>query len=107
MLCQAKSVIPDPRCGQWLKSAFCATYELRNFAVRNARDSGGGDSEPPEALNALTTQVAVDFTSALPKPPSAAPGNCPDRRRRALLPGGDLREMQRIAKNEGRLEAFL
>ena len=61
----------------------------------------------PERLNALNVQVAKDFKNAI--------GEALDRGARAIVltgagrafcAGGDLREMQEIAKNEGRVEAF-
>ena len=61
----------------------------------------------PDRLNALTVQVANDFKAAV------AEGR--ERGARAILltgagrafsAGGDLREMQEIAKKDGRVEAF-
>ena len=61
----------------------------------------------PEALNALTTQVAVDITSAFAEARQrSARAIVLTGAGRAFCAGGDLREMQRIAKHEGRLEAF-
>jgi len=61
----------------------------------------------PEALNALTTQVAVDVTSAFAEARQrSARAIILTGAGRAFCAGGDLREMQRIAKHEGRLEAF-
>jgi 2-(1,2-epoxy-1,2-dihydrophenyl)acetyl-CoA isomerase len=61
----------------------------------------------PEALNALTTQVAVDVTSAFAEARQrSARAIVLTGAGRAFCAGGDLREMQRIAKHEGRLEAF-
>lgn len=61
----------------------------------------------PAALNALTTAMAHEFKSAV--------GEARERGARAIVltgagrafcSGGDLREMQRMAEREGRLEAF-
>jgi 2-(1,2-epoxy-1,2-dihydrophenyl)acetyl-CoA isomerase len=61
----------------------------------------------PERLNALTVQVANDLKAAI--------GEALDRGARAIVltgagrafcAGGDLREMQEIAKKDGRVEAF-
>lgn len=61
----------------------------------------------PDRLNALTVEVANDFTAAV--------SEALDRGARAIVltgsgrafcAGGDLREMQKIASKEGRLEAF-
>ncbi|MEO8433736.1 MAG: enoyl-CoA hydratase-related protein [Pyrinomonadaceae bacterium] len=61
----------------------------------------------PDALNALTTQVAIDFTSAFAEAHQrGARAIVLTGAGRAFCAGGDLREMQKIAKNEGRLEAF-
>lgn len=61
----------------------------------------------PDALNALTTQVAVDFKSAFAEAHQhGARAIVLTGAGRAFCAGGDLREMQKIAKHEGRLEAF-
>jgi 2-(1,2-epoxy-1,2-dihydrophenyl)acetyl-CoA isomerase len=61
----------------------------------------------PAALNALTTEMAREFTSAI--------GEARERGARCLVltgagrafcAGGDLREMQKVAEKEGRIEAF-
>src|SRR5215212_1795063 len=61
----------------------------------------------PDRLNALTVQVANDFNAAI--------GEALERGARAIVitgagrafsAGGDLREMQEIAKQAGRVEAF-
>jgi 2-(1,2-epoxy-1,2-dihydrophenyl)acetyl-CoA isomerase len=61
----------------------------------------------PAALNALTVEVGEEFRSAV--------GEARERGARALVltgagrafcAGGDLREMQRMAQSEGRIEAF-
>jgi 2-(1,2-epoxy-1,2-dihydrophenyl)acetyl-CoA isomerase len=61
----------------------------------------------PAALNALTTEMAREFMSAI--------GEARERGARALVltgagrafcAGGDLREMRSVAENTGRIEAF-
>lgn len=61
----------------------------------------------PDALNALTTEMAHEFRSAI--------GEARERGARAILltgagrafcAGGDLKEMRRVAEREGRVEAF-
>ncbi|HEX7332668.1 MAG TPA: enoyl-CoA hydratase-related protein [Pyrinomonadaceae bacterium] len=61
----------------------------------------------PDRLNALTVEVAKDFKAAI--------GEAIERGARAIVltgagrafsAGGDLREMQEIAKKDGRVEAF-
>src|ERR1044072_2309185 len=61
----------------------------------------------PDRLNARTVEVAKDFKAAV--------GEAIDRGARAIVltgagrafsAGGDLREMQEIAKKDGRVEAF-
>jgi 2-(1,2-epoxy-1,2-dihydrophenyl)acetyl-CoA isomerase len=61
----------------------------------------------PDSLNALTTEVGQDFQAAV--------GEVQERGARAVVvtgagrafcAGGDLREMQKIAQREGKVEAF-
>ena len=61
----------------------------------------------PESLNALTTEVGQEFQAAI--------GDARERGTRAIVltgagrafcAGGDLREMQKIAQREGKIEAF-
>lgn len=61
----------------------------------------------PAALNALTTEMALEFKSAI--------GEARERGARAIVltgvgrafcAGGDLREMRKVAEKEGRIEAF-
>jgi 2-(1,2-epoxy-1,2-dihydrophenyl)acetyl-CoA isomerase len=61
----------------------------------------------PESLNALTTQVGQEFLAAV--------AEARDRGARAIIvtgagrafcAGGDLREMQKMAEQEGKVEAF-
>src|SRR6185369_15553331 len=62
----------------------------------------------PDALNALSLQLTLDLDAAVRQAIS-------DRARaliltgngRAFCSGGDLREMQMLAKKEGRTEAYL
>jgi 2-(1,2-epoxy-1,2-dihydrophenyl)acetyl-CoA isomerase len=61
----------------------------------------------PERLNALNVQVAKDFKAALNEALDlGARAIVLTGAGRAFCAGGDLREMQEIAKNEGRVEAF-
>src|SRR5215204_1559020 len=61
----------------------------------------------PERLNALNVQVAKDFKRALSEAlDQGARAIVLTGAGRAFCAGGDLREMQEIAKNEGRVEAF-
>ena len=81
------------------------SYETLQFAMRES--VAVITLNRPEALNALTTQVAIDFTSAFAEARQrGARAIVLTGAGRAFCAGGDLREMQTIAKNEGRLEAF-
>ena len=61
----------------------------------------------PERLNALTVEVAVDFKAAVKEAlESGARAIVLTGAGRAFCAGGDLREMQEIAKKDGRREAF-
>src|SRR5215207_971535 len=61
----------------------------------------------PERLNALTVQVAHDFKAAVSEAlEQGARVIVLTGAGRAFCAGGDLREMQEIAKNDGRVEAF-
>jgi len=61
----------------------------------------------PERLNALTTQVANDFKAAVSEAlERGARAIVITGAGRAFSAGGDLREMQEIAKKDGRVEAF-
>jgi len=61
----------------------------------------------PEALNALTVTMAREFKSAFAEAGEhGARAIVLTGAGRAFCAGGDLREMQQIAKQEGRLEAF-
>src|ERR1044071_9121161 len=61
----------------------------------------------PDRLNALDVQVAKDFTAAVNEAlERGARAIVLTGAGRAFSAGGDLREMQEIAKQEGRVEAF-
>ena len=61
----------------------------------------------PDRLNALNVQVAHDFKAALAEAlESGARAIVLTGAGRAFCAGGDLREMQEIAKQDGRVEAF-
>jgi 2-(1,2-epoxy-1,2-dihydrophenyl)acetyl-CoA isomerase len=61
----------------------------------------------PERLNALNVQVAIDFKAALSEAlEHGARAIVLTGAGRAFCAGGDLREMQEIAKHHGRVEAF-
>jgi len=61
----------------------------------------------PDRLNALTVQVANDFKAAVAEAmESGARAIVITGAGRAFSAGGDLREMQEIAKKDGRVEAF-
>jgi 2-(1,2-epoxy-1,2-dihydrophenyl)acetyl-CoA isomerase len=61
----------------------------------------------PDSLNALTTEVASDFRAAVAEVRErGARAIILTGAGRAFSAGGDLREMQRIAEREGKVEAF-
>ena len=61
----------------------------------------------PERLNALNVQVAKDFKAAVAEAlERGARAIVLTGAGRAFCAGGDLREMQEIAKQDGRVEAF-
>jgi 2-(1,2-epoxy-1,2-dihydrophenyl)acetyl-CoA isomerase len=61
----------------------------------------------PESLNALTTQVGREFQAAVGEVrEGGARAVVLTGAGRAFCAGGDLREMQRIAEQEGKVEAF-
>ncbi|MEK6279836.1 MAG: enoyl-CoA hydratase-related protein [Acidobacteriota bacterium] len=61
----------------------------------------------PEALNALNTQVGQEFQSAITEVrEGGVRAVVVTGAGRAFCAGGDLREMQRIAEREGKVESF-
>jgi len=61
----------------------------------------------PESLNALNTQVGQEFQSAVAEArESGARAVVLTGAGRAFCAGGDLREMQKMAQEEGKVEAF-
>jgi 2-(1,2-epoxy-1,2-dihydrophenyl)acetyl-CoA isomerase len=61
----------------------------------------------PQSLNALTTQVGQEFQAAINQVrDGGARAVVVTGAGRAFCAGGDLREMQRIAAQEGKVEAF-
>lgn len=61
----------------------------------------------PEALNALTFTVGQEFKAAVAEASAAAARSVVlTGAGRAFCAGGDLREMQKIAQQDGRVEAF-
>lgn len=61
----------------------------------------------PDRLNALNVQVAIDFKAAITEAlDRGARAIVLTGAGRAFCAGGDLREMQEIAKQHGRVEAF-
>src|SRR6267143_6297222 len=61
----------------------------------------------PDSLNALTTQLGQEFMAAVAEARgSGARAIIVTGAGRAFCAGGDLREMQRIAEREGKVEAF-
>jgi 2-(1,2-epoxy-1,2-dihydrophenyl)acetyl-CoA isomerase len=61
----------------------------------------------PESLNALNTQVGQEFQAAVAEAgEGGARAIVLTGAGRAFCAGGDLREMQRMAKEEGKVEAF-
>lgn len=61
----------------------------------------------PESLNALTTKVGQEFQAAVAEVcEGGARAIIVTGAGRAFCAGGDLREMQRIAEREGKVEAF-
>lgn len=62
----------------------------------------------PDALNALSVQLTEDVDAAICRSVSdGARAVLLTAAGRAFCSGGDLREMQRLAQNEGRIEAYL
>lgn len=81
------------------------SYETINLEIRDA--VAVIRLNRPESLNALTTEVGRDFQAAV--------GEALEKGARAIIltgagrafsAGGDLREMQRMAEREGKVDAF-
>lgn len=92
---------------QWVKNASkeAMSYETVQLEMREAVCLL--TLNRPERLNALNVQVANDFKAAIA---AALEGGARaivlTGAGRAFCAGGDLREMQEMAKHEGRVEAF-
>ncbi len=84
------------------------SYETIQFEMRDAAAAVGIITlNRPAALNALTVLMANEFRSAMNDAREAgARAIVLTGAGRAFCAGGDLREMQKIAEKEGRLEAF-
>ena len=81
------------------------TYETIQFEMRGA--VGIITLNRPNSLNALTTEVGQEFQAAVDEARErAARAMIVTGAGRAFCAGGDLREMQRIAEREGKVEAF-
>lgn len=81
------------------------SYETLQFEMRDA--VAVLTLNRPDALNALTVQMAREFKRAFAQTRErGARAILLTGAGRAFCAGGDLREMQQIAKHDGRLEAF-
>lgn len=81
------------------------SYETINLEMRAT--VGVVTLNRPDSLNALTTQVAQEFLAAVPEARrDGARAIVVTGAGRAFSAGGDLREMQKIAAQEGKVEAF-
>jgi 2-(1,2-epoxy-1,2-dihydrophenyl)acetyl-CoA isomerase len=81
------------------------SYETINLEMRGT--VGVVTLNRPDSLNALTTQVAQEFLAAVPEARrNGARAIVVTGAGRAFSAGGDLREMQKIAEQEGKVEAF-
>lgn len=81
------------------------TYETIQFEMRGA--VGIITLNRPNSLNALTTEVGQEFLAALNEARErGARAAVITGAGRAFCAGGDLREMQKIAEREGKVEAF-
>ncbi|NNE67887.1 MAG: 2-(1,2-epoxy-1,2-dihydrophenyl)acetyl-CoA isomerase [Pyrinomonadaceae bacterium] len=81
-------------------------YETVNYELRE--NVAVIELNRPDALNALSRQLTSDLTAAIEKA-SADRARCVllTAAGRAFCSGGDLREMQLMWEQEGRIEAFL
>jgi 2-(1,2-epoxy-1,2-dihydrophenyl)acetyl-CoA isomerase len=87
------------------KERFKMSYETLQLEMRGA--VGLVTLNRPDRLNALTVHVAKDFQAAVAEAmESGARAIVITGAGRAFSAGGDLREMQEIAKKDGRAEAF-
>ena len=81
------------------------SYETIQLEMRGA--VGVLTLNRPDRLNALNVQVALDFKAAIAEAlERGARAIVITGAGRAFSAGGDLREMQEIAKEDGRVEAF-
>ena len=81
------------------------TYETIQLEMRDT--VGVLTLNRPDRLNALNVQVAHDFKAAVKEAlERGARAIVITGAGRAFSAGGDLREMQEIAKQQGRVEAF-
>jgi 2-(1,2-epoxy-1,2-dihydrophenyl)acetyl-CoA isomerase len=81
------------------------SYETIQFEMRQA--VGVITLNRPATLNALTTQVGQEFQAAVGELlQNGARAVVITGAGRAFCAGGDLREMQRMAEREGKVEAF-
>ena len=81
------------------------SYETINLEMRGT--VGVVMLNRPDSLNALTSQVAQEFLAAVPEAlRNGARAIIVTGAGRAFSAGGDLREMQKIAAQAGKVEAF-
>lgn len=81
------------------------SYETIQVEIRDA--VGVITLNRPESLNALNTQVAQEFQAAMAElRERGARAIILTGAGRAFCAGGDLREMQKMAESEGKVEAF-
>lgn len=92
---------------QWVKNASKEAMSYETVQLEMRESVCLLTLNRPERLNALNVQVANDFKAAIA---AALEGGARaivlTGAGRAFCAGGDLREMQEMAKHEGRVEAF-